>query len=159
MNKQIVAALALIAPLTLPAPASAEARIGLLDCRVSPGVGAIVTSRRTLDCVFEGSGRRETYVGDVTRFGIDLGVTGPGRLLWAVVAIAKPGPGALAGQYVGASAAATVGVGLGANALIGGFRDSLMLQPVSVEGQTGLNVAAGIGSLRLEGPTRQARAR
>lgn len=151
------AALALLATAALAAPAAAEVRVGMLDCRVSPGVGAIVTSHRTLDCVFQGAGRTERYTGDVRRVGLDIGVTGPGRLLWAVVAVARPVPGALAGQYVGASVSATPLVGLGANALVGGFNDSLILQPISIEGQTGLHVAAGIGSLRLQAEGRVAR--
>ena len=38
-------------------------------------------------------------------------------------------------------ASATVGVGLGANVLVGGSGNSIALQPVSIEGTTGLNVA------------------
>ena len=127
----------------------------MLECDVSPGVGILITSTRQLSCVFHSDGKREFYTGEVRRFGLDIGVTGPGKLVWAVVAIARSGRGALAGQYVGASAAVTVGVGVGANTLVGGFQDSFMLQPVSVEVQTGASLTAGIGSLELEPASRR----
>jgi hypothetical protein len=58
-------------------------------------------------------------------------------------------PGALSGTYTGATGSATVGVGVGANVLVGGSGNSTMLQPVSIEGTTGLNVAAGIAEMTL----------
>ena len=58
-------------------------------------------------------------------------------------------PGSLAGGYAGGTASATVGVGIGANALIGGSGNTIALQPLSLEGSTGLNVAAGIGAMTL----------
>jgi hypothetical protein len=104
-----------------------------------------------MECVFRrGSGKRETYVGRVTKLGIDIGVTSETRIAWAVIAPGEVKRGALEGGYAGASAEATAGVGLGANVLVGGFEDSITLQPVSIQGQTGLNVAAGITGLRLE---------
>jgi hypothetical protein len=58
-------------------------------------------------------------------------------------------PGALAGEFAGATASATVGVGAGANVLVGGSSRTISLQPLSLEGSTGLNVAAGIGAISL----------
>ncbi|HEX2760302.1 MAG TPA: DUF992 domain-containing protein, partial [Rhizomicrobium sp.] len=98
------------------------------------------------------SGRnREHYVGTINKFGVDIGYTEGGILVWGVFAPSSDvGPGALAGTYVGGSAQATVGIGAGANALIGGLNKSIALQPLSLEGSKGLNVAAGIGSITLK---------
>ena len=140
----------LVATLTAAAPVEAAIRIGALECNVARGVGLVITSSRTLACVFRASGgRREHYFGTVRRFGLDLGVTGAGRLVWGVFAPSRPGPGALAGDYVGASGAISVGVGVGANALVGGLNNSFTLQPLSLEAQTGASIAAGIGDMRL----------
>lgn len=140
-------------PFFAPASASAQeaSRIGLLECNVSGGVGFVITSARALSCVFRGRRVTEYYSGTVRRFGLDIGVTGPGQLAWAVFAPARGWrPGALAGEYVGASGEVTAGAGLGANALIGGFRRSISLQPFSVQAQTGISLAAGVGALTLE---------
>jgi len=94
-------------------------------------------------------GPREVYVGDIAKFGLDLGATSGGQMVWAVYAPTTARYGALAGQYVGATAEATVGAGLGANVLVGGSNRTITLQPLSVQGQTGLNVAAGVGALTL----------
>jgi hypothetical protein len=131
--------------------ADAATRIGTLDCNVTGGTGFVITSQRALSCVFHANrGRSEYYYGTVRRFGLDLGMIGPGKLGWLVFAATRPGPGALAGDYVGGTAAVSLGAGLGANALVGGFNNSLTLQPLSIETQSGVNIAAGIGSLILE---------
>ena len=135
--------------LCAPLPAFAQARIGVLECNVSRGVGLIITSERGLNCVFRGAGRVERYVGTVRRFGLDVGVTGRGRLAWGVFAASRPGPGALEGGYAGGSAAASFGLGVGANALVGGLNNSFALQPLSVEAQTGFSLAAGVSSMEL----------
>jgi hypothetical protein len=95
-------------------------------------------------------GWKDYYAGSITRLGIDVGVTNGAKLVWAVFAPGKVKRGSLAGGYAGAGAEATVGVGIGANALVGGFRKSINLQPISLQGQTGLNIAGGIGSLTLQ---------
>ena len=93
----------------------------------------------------------EHYVGTVSKFGVDIGYTEGGVLVWGVFAPSSDvRAGALQGDYAGATASATVGVGLGANVLIGGLDKSIALQPVSVEGNRGLNVAAGIGAISLK---------
>lgn len=145
--------------LTLFAAAPAQAaphrggvRVGVLSCNVSGGVGYIVGSQRSLGCVFQPRrGAPSYYVGEASRVGVDLGFTGPGRMQWVVVAAQRGygAPGALAGAYVGASAEATAIYGLGANALFGGGRRSVALQPLSTTAQTGLSLAAGVSSLRL----------
>jgi hypothetical protein len=135
---------------TMPAHAYVDA--GMLSCR-SPGTaGFIVASARTFNCVFEpASGApAQYYQGTVSRFGAQIGFTNDVALGWAVLAAtSRVGPGALAGGYVGASGGAAVGVGVAANGLVGGLNNSFALQPISVEGQTGLNVIATVTGLDL----------
>ena len=149
-----VAVLAIAAAVALPIPASAQAnrtKVGTLSCDISGGIGLIVTSKKDLTCMFTPSqpGPREVYVGSITKFGLDLGATAGGEMVWAVYAPSTRKFGALAGNYGGATAEATVGAGLGANVLVGGSDRIVALQPVSVQGQAGLNVAAGVAELRL----------
>jgi hypothetical protein len=127
-------------------------KVGTLTCNVASGWGLIVTSSKDLRCTFRQNNRHaEHYTGSISKFGMDIGYTEGGVLIWGVVAPSSDTrPGALAGDYVGASAGATVGVGLGANALVGGFDKSFALQPLSISGNTGLNVAGGIGAMRLD---------
>ncbi len=127
-------------------------KIGVLSCDVSGGVGLILASSRSVDCTFERTvgGRNERYKGTIERLGIDIGVTGKAVMAWVVFAPGKLKRGALAGSYAGVSAEASVAVGLGANVLLGGSNKSIALQPLSVQAQTGLNVAAGIAALRLK---------
>jgi hypothetical protein len=145
-----VAAIALSVPFAVPAHAQGSVRAGTLTCNASGTVGFIFGSTRQLGCTFSGPTRTEHYSGDISRFGVDIGFTQGGVLIWAVFApAADAGPGALAGTYGGVTAGATVGVGLGANVLVGGSNNTIALQPVSIEGTTGLNVAAGVASLTL----------
>jgi hypothetical protein len=144
-------ALAIVA-LGLAAPASAASvSVGVLSCKVAGGPGFIFGSTKDLECKFEGvNGAREGYHGAIDKFGIDLGFTGSSYIVWTVFAPSSNVPsGALAGNYGGVSAEATVGLGVGANALLGGFKHSIALQPLSGQVQEGLNVAVGISELRL----------
>jgi hypothetical protein len=128
-------------------------RLGTLSCEVAGGVGLVIGSNRKMDCSFkQRSGKVEHYVGSIGRLGVDIGVTGKRYMSWLVVNTAptRIGDGALAGTYVGASASASVGLGLGANALVGGNAKNFALQPLSAEGGTGLNVAAGVAQLKLQ---------
>jgi hypothetical protein len=103
-------------------------------------------------CVFvaNGTGQQYTYRGTIRRLGVDIGVTRGGRLFWAVFGRnSQIGRGTLAGSYVGASGNVAVGVGLGAKVLIGGSRRTITLQPLSIEGQVGLNLALGVSNLVL----------
>ena len=95
-------------------------------------------------------GPREVYTGSITKFGLDLGATAGGEMVWAVYAPTNRRFGALAGHYGGATAEATVGAGVGANVLVGGSNRTVTLQPVSVQGQAGLNVAAGVAGIDLQ---------
>ena len=156
MTKHITALLATaaVAGALSAMPAAAQdpgVKVGALNCTVAGGSGFIFGSSKDLTCVFDPvSGPRETYHGRITKYGIDVGKTGVTKIAWGVLApAADMKPGALEGDYVGLSAEATVGGGVGANALVGGLDKSITLNPVSVQVQNGLNVAAGIASLKL----------
>jgi hypothetical protein len=145
-------AAALTVLLALASPAGAAGvKVGVLTCHVSSGWGFVFGSSKDLHCNFSPShGYGERYVGSVSKFGVDVGYTSGGILVWDVLAPTTTlRRGALAGAYGGATASATVGVGAGANVLIGGSGHSIELQPISIEGNTGLNVAAGIGEITL----------
>ncbi|CAM5774783.1 hypothetical protein LMIY3S_04695 [Labrys miyagiensis] len=131
--------------------ASADVRVGVLRCNVSGGLGLIVTSSKQMSCVFRSNrGFSERYYGTIRKFGLDIGKTDRGSLVWGVFAPSQGRMrGALAGSYVGVGASASVGVGGGANALVGGFHRSFTLQPFSAQAQRGVDLAAGVASLDL----------
>ena len=133
--------------------ALAQERIkaGTLTCDISGGIGLIIASQKSVACMYTpaDSGPREVYQGSITKFGLDVGVTVGGEMVWAVYAPTSARVAALAGIYSGAGAEATVGAGLGANVLLGGSDRTVALQPLSVQGQAGLNIAAGVTSLEL----------
>jgi len=157
MHRRMIAfaVLALTAALALPMATTAQGaggtQVGTLACDISGGIGMIIASKKDVTCTFvpANGGRRDVYIGSISKFGLDLGATSGGRMVWAVFAPSVAPYGALAGEYVGATAEATVGAGVGANALIGGSNHTVTLQPLSVQGQTGLNVAAGVAGLSL----------
>lgn len=130
---------------------SGRVQIGVLECRGGASVGFIVGSVTNLGCVLRGDGRRdEPYVATIRKVGLDIGITQETALAWAVFApVEQFGPGDLAGNYAGAQGSASVGVGLGANVLVGGSQNSVALQPLSLQGSTGLNVAVGLEGLEL----------
>jgi hypothetical protein len=127
-------------------------KVGSLTCDVSSGWGFVFGSSKDLHCTFQPSGHRpEHYTGTISKFGIDIGYTEGGVLVWGVFAPSSDiRAGALSGDYAGATASATVGAGVGANVLVGGLDKSIALQPLSIEGSKGLNVAAGIGAIKLQ---------
>jgi hypothetical protein len=127
-------------------------RVGSLKCDVAAGVSFVFGSTRNVTCVFSPpQGASERYTGEIRRFGVDIGFTNASVMLWGVLASTTTlQPGALGGTFVGAAAGATVGVGGSANVLVGGSNQGVTLQPLSIEGSTGLNIAAGVGELRLE---------
>ncbi len=145
-------ALSVLSALAAATPArAAHVEAGVLNCIVHGGAGFVFGSSKDLDCTFKGTnGGTEYYHGAITKFGLDLGFTSQSHIIWTVLAPSADVPaGALAGNYGGVSAEATVGLGVGANALVGGSNNSVALQPVSVQGQQGLNVAVGISQLQL----------
>jgi hypothetical protein len=152
--------LALAAGCTQPPPPAASGasppasrsgvNVGYLNCNAAGGVGFVFGSSRTLNCLFtrtDGAGER--YEGTIRRFGVDIGFTRESTIVWMVFAPGSIAPGALAGEYAGATAQGTVGVGVGANVLLGGSGNQITLQPVSVEGSVGLNAAAGVAAVSL----------
>ena len=160
-----LATLSLLAPIA-SADAAPPVRAGVLQCQGGQNVGFVVGSVTSLECVFRSEGRRpEPYLATVRRIGVDLGFTEQTKFTWAVNARnSRLGYGDLAGSYGGVGANASVGVGGGGNFLVGGPANAYALQPISLQGQTGLNVAAGIAGLELEpvrfgAPRRHARHR
>jgi Protein of unknown function (DUF992) len=135
-----------------PLPPPAGIKVGSLTCNVSSGFGFIFGSQKSLKCTFApGRGADEHYTGTFSKYGVDIGYADNATLVWGVVApTSDVRAGALEGDYAGATAGATIVVGLGANVLIGGLDKSIALQPVSVQGNTGLNVAAGVGVITLK---------
>ncbi len=137
-------------------PASAQAKLvaGTLTCKGEGGVAWIVGSKETLDCNFNpaGSGPHARYTGTITKVGLDVGIKGQRTLIWTVLSTTTEfAQDALNGTYDGISADAAVGIGVGANALVGGSSKGIVLQPLSVQGETGLNLAIGVSSLTLRG--------
>ena len=154
MLGRFVTAALLIGFMAAMAPANAQGntiRQGVLTCRTSASIGLIVGSRQRLRCQFKSDrGRSQNYTGAINRVGLDLGVTAGGVMVWAVLASTPTiPPGALTGRFVGASGDVAVGVGVGANVLVGGTRRSVSLQPLSVEGQVGVNLALGVAAMTL----------
>lgn len=147
-----LAALAFAGSLAAAPVQAQNVQAGTLVCDVSGGVGLIIASQREMACTFNNSrGELEVYTGTIRRFGLDIGATTGGQMVWAVLAPSGQfSRGALAGNYSGASAEATVVAGLGANVLLGGSSRSIALQPLSLQGQAGLNLAVGVADLQLQ---------
>ena len=140
----------LLAPLAALAEPSGV-KVGTLTCSESGGWGYIVGGSHAVRCTFAGPRRTERYSGKISKLGLNIGYQSAGTLVWSVFAASSNvyQPGALAGEYGGLTAGASVGVGAAANALVGGNNHNFTLQPVSVEGTTGVNIAAGVGALNL----------
>jgi Protein of unknown function (DUF992) len=139
--------------------ASAEStQVGRLSCDVSSGVGMFLVQKQTMHCMFlpANGAPPESYFGRIDEFGVALGAVSQGHLIWGVLAPSVGIPhGALSGTYVGVGAEASAGAGVGANLLVGGTGRSFSLQPLSIEGQTGLNIAGGITTVTLMAPPPQ----
>jgi hypothetical protein len=146
------AAAALAAFVASPALAQSSIKVGTLTCDVSAGIGLLISQQQTMTCTFApASGAPpDSYIGRIDKFGLALGAVQQGTMVWGVLAPSTGFPhGALAGTYGGVGAEATAGAGLGANLLVGGTGRAFSLQPLSVQGQTGLNFAAGVTTLTL----------
>jgi hypothetical protein len=152
MKRHLFAAATLAACIALSGSAEAQRlRVGTLECYSPGSTSFIVGSITRFDCRFTPSGRGpvEYYTGTVRRIGIDIGFTSETRLAWLVTAATQVRRGALAGSYVGVSAGVAAGIGLGANALLGGFDNSIGLQPISVQAERGANLALTVSGLEL----------
>lgn len=133
-----------------PATAASGVNIGALNCKVAGGIGFIFGSSKTLTCTLNRTnGAVETYSGEIKKYGLDLGFTTESHIVWAVFAPGNIAAGSLAGQYGGVSGEVALGLGLGANVLLGGNGNQIALQPLSVTGSIGVNVAAGITTIVL----------
>jgi hypothetical protein len=155
-HRLVLIGLALAAALLAPEAGQSQqgqssTKVGMLSCRLNPTIGLIVGSRQTMDCQFTPDGfAAERYSGTMTTIGLDIGFQAGGVMGWAVFApAAGPLRGALAGTYVGATGEIGVGVGAGANVLVGGSNRSIALQPVSLSGSVGVNLALGVSGLEL----------
>ena len=151
--KKLISAAGTLAALLLATGANAQAKIeaGTLTCSGGEGMGLILGSKKSYNCTFNPtSGPKESYRASVTKIGLDIGVTGKSVMVWTVLTSASPLKArALTGNYAGAAADVAVGVGGGAKVLVGGSQNSVTLQPLSVQGQTGLNLAVGVAELSL----------
>ena len=155
MLRSIIKVLVLTLAAVSLSAATAQAqrvRAGVLNCDISGGIGLIIGSQRNVSCTFTPSspGPIEYYTGTISKLGLDIGVTTGGVMVWLVFAPTNRPVGALQGSYAGAAAEASVIAGIGANALIGGSNRTVALQPFSVQGQVGLNLAAGVAGLDLQ---------
>jgi hypothetical protein len=152
-NSLLAAAACFVAAITptLAQTPSAWAQAGTLTCRLNPSIGFVIFGHQSMECKFSPvSGPMQAYDGAINTVGIDLGATSGGRFAWSVFGPASGLQfGALAGEYVGATADASFGVGAGANVLIGGSGRSVALQPLSLEGSVGINVVGGLSQLKL----------
>ena len=156
MFRTVFAALAILATAltTVVGPAHAQPsrlQVGTLTCSMSASIGFIVGSQKNVNCIFRGQPGEpeEAYTGTMTTIGLDIGITTGGVIVWTVFANTTRHAGMLAGRYSGATAEISIAAGLGANVLVGGSNRTVALQPLSLQGQLGLDIAAGIGSLEL----------
>ena len=148
----LTGAAALAALLASPTAAQSSVKVGTLTCDVSAGIGMIISQKQMMTCVLApaNGGPPDKYIGRIDQFGLALGAVNQGTLVWGVIAPTSGVPGgALAGSYGGVGAQATAGAGLGANVLVGGAGRSFSLQPLSIQGQTGINFAAGVTTVTL----------
>lgn len=157
MKQLILSALSVAALSAAPVTAQAQrwVQVGVLDCTSQGGIGLIVTSRKDMACTYKPADRalqHDAYVGTVTKYGVDVGATGRTVMRWLVYAPTSAGyaAGALAGNYVGTTAEATAVIGAGTNILVGGSSETYSLQPVSLQVQSGVNVAASLTSFTLQ---------
>jgi hypothetical protein len=151
----VAAAALMLGTIAIQPPARAElsTKAGVLTCHVDSGFGFVFGSSRGLACTYTSAkdGQVQHYTGDISKFGVDIGYLQSGVIVWAVLApTTELAAGALSGGYVGVTAQGSVGAGAGANILTGGSTQTLSLQPISIEGDTGLNIAAGIAAITLK---------
>lgn len=124
---------------------------GMLTCTLTSDTNLVLFSREDYDCTYAAAnGETGSYRGEIRKIGADLQIKREQMLKWAVLAPSSGGgASAIGGSYVGGSAEATAGAGVGARVLIGGSRSQFTLQPVSLSGQTGLGASATLDSLEL----------
>ena len=151
---KLLASVAIVGALAVSGGAEAHpdgVKVGVLTCHVNSGWGYVLGSSKDVHCNYRPNlGEPDFYDGSISKLGVDIGYTRSAVIVWDVVApTSDMRAGDPQGDYAGATASATVAVGVGAHVLFGGFDKSIALQPVSIEGNTGLDIAAGIGALVL----------
>ena len=151
MRRSFLLAASMMAALAGAVHAQDRVQVGVLECRGGASIGFVVGSVTNLGCVLRIEGVPEDrYIATIRKVGLDLGITQETALAWAVYApVNRLGPGDLSGNYAGAQGSASLGVGAGGNMLVGGSNNTIALQPLSLQGQVGINVAAGLESLEL----------
>ena len=150
MFKKTVAATAIALAFMLTPAMANGAKLGTLTCNIEGGAGYLIGSSRSGECTFhQSNGKIKHYKAKFSRLGVDVGITGTKTVVWAVFGVDGAANGGLAGSYTGLNVEATAVVGIGANALVGGLENGIVLNPLSVSGQTGLNIAGGVANLRL----------
>ena len=151
MRRSFLLAASMMAVLAGAVHAQDRVQVGVLECRGGASIGFVVGSVTNLGCVLRIEGVPEDrYIATIRKVGLDLGITQETALAWAVYApVNRLGPGDLSGNYAGAQGSASLGVGAGGNMLVGGSNNTIALQPLSLQGQVGINVAAGLESLEL----------
>ena len=137
--------------LMIAGPAWSKTQVGMLKCDTSIGIGEILVRKQTMTCVFtHTNGKTENYTGKIHQYGVEIGMVKEGHLAWAVFAVSPAsGTGLLAGKYGGVDASAAAGIGLGADVLVGGTGEAFSLQPLAVEGEPGIGIAAGVEQVEL----------
>ena len=146
-----MAALTALALSSIPVSAQQQVQAGMLECRGGESISFIVGSVSEFNCIYRPNfGPVQAYRAKLTRAGIDVGVTAVSGLAWGVFAPTQQiGLGDLSGNYGGATAGGAFVVGAGAHVMYGGSNNSFALQPLSIEGQVGINVYAGVAGLEL----------
>lgn len=151
MIKKMLLGAAVALGLTTSAMANGAVKIGTLTCDFDPNVGLLIGSYNKGACFYEGlNGQKANFYAGRLKLGLDVGFTNGATVVWAVVSVGDAEPDSFRGYYAGLGAEASVGIGVGVNALVGGFNRSIMLQPISTQGQSGLNAALAIQSLELD---------
>jgi hypothetical protein len=137
--------------LSVAGPAWSKTQVGMLKCDTSIGIGEILVRKQTITCTFtHKDGKTEGYTGTVHEYGLEIGEVKEGHLAWAVFAASPAqGTGVLAGKYGGVTASVAAGIGLGADVLVGGTGEAFSLQPLAVEGEPGIGIAAGVEQIEL----------
>ncbi len=137
--------------LMIAGPAWSKTQVGMLKCDTSIGIGEILVRKQTMTCVFtHTNGKTENYTGKIHQYGVEIGMVKEGHLAWAVFAVSPAsGAGVLAGKYGGVDASVAAGIGLGADVLVGGTGKAFSLQPLAVEGEPGIGIAAGVEQVEL----------
>jgi hypothetical protein len=154
-HRLLLATLALAAMLSVSAAAQAPqswTQVGSLSCKVNPNIGFVIVGHQPMECLFTPNTQTppQAYDGAINTVGLNVGISAGGVLGWAVFAPTTGVPaGALAGDYVGVSGDIGIGVGAGANVLLGGSGRTIALQPLSLQGSVALNVVLGVSSLKL----------